>query len=85
MWIVYIIQHDVSKNLYIGFTSDLKRRLLQHNAKTTKSTKRKIGMWHIIYAEAYRSRSDAVEREKRLKSHGSAKFNLYKRIAGSLL
>lgn len=83
MYSVYIIQHTSTKDIYIGRTNDLKRRLDQHNASHTKSTHRISGEWILIYAEAYRSKDDAVKRELRFKQHGRAKQELLKRIKSS--
>ncbi len=80
MWTVYVIQNDYSKEIYIGITGNLKERLLTHNAKGKKFTTRKQGNWVLIYAEAYKSKNDALLREKRLKAHGSGKIELFKRI-----
>lgn len=85
MWIVYCIQHTATKQLYFGVTYDLKQRIQRHNAKGKKFTTRKEGEWVLVYAEAYRAREDAIEREKRLKRHGSSKHELVKRIQKSLL
>ncbi len=39
MWYVYLLQSEaVSDERYVGFTTDLKRRLAQHNAKNAKHT-----------------------------------------------
>lgn len=83
MFSVYVIQHDVTTDLYIGRTNDLRRRLREHNASRNKSTHRRTGEWVLIYAEAYRAREDAIRRELRLKSHGRSKQELFKRIASS--
>ena len=32
MWGVYVIQHSETKQMYIGKTNDLERRLAEHNA-----------------------------------------------------
>ena len=85
MWIVYLIQHTVSKQIYIGVTDDLKRRLREHNAKGKKFTTRNQGEWILTYAEAYRSKNDAMLRERKLKNHGSGKHELIKRLENSLL
>lgn len=85
MWTMYVIQNDYSNELYFGFTSNLKRRLEQHNARENISTRRKQGIWILIYAEAYRSQTDAYNREQRLKHHGSAKHELMKRLRFSRL
>ncbi|OGE81691.1 MAG: hypothetical protein A3H72_03905 [Candidatus Doudnabacteria bacterium RIFCSPLOWO2_02_FULL_48_8] len=85
MWVIYVIQNSGTKELYFGFTSNLKRRLEEHNSGKNISTKRNTGKWMIIYAEAYRDKSDAMNREKRLKHHGSGKHELLKRLPKSRL
>jgi putative endonuclease len=85
MWIVYVIQNSGTKELYFGFTSNLKRRLQEHNSGQNISTKRNNGTWILIYAEAYRNESDAFNREQRLKNHGSGKHELLKRLLNSKL
>jgi len=85
MWIVYVIQNNSSKELYYGFTNNLKRRIEQHNAGENTSTRRNSGEWVLIYAEAYRDKSDAFTREQRLKHHGRGKQELLKRLANSRL
>ena len=85
MWVVYVIQNSGTKELYFGFTSNLKRRLGEHNAGKNISTKRNTGKWILIYAEAYRDKKDAFNREQRLKHHGSGKHELLKRLPNSRL
>jgi predicted GIY-YIG superfamily endonuclease len=85
MHYVYVIQNDVSKETYIGYTTHLKERLRAHNARGKKHTTRTAGEWHIVYVKIYRAESDARNREKRLKQHGSSKHNLFTRLTRSLL
>lgn len=85
MWIIYVIQNNITFEKYIGVTKNLKKRLETHNAKGKKFTTRKNGIWILIYAEAYRSKCDALLREKRLKYHASGKIELFKRLKNSLL
>ena len=80
MWTVYILQHTETEQIYIGVTKDLKKRIAAHNAGKQRSTIRKQGEWRLVYAEAYRSKEDAIQREQRLKHHGSAKHELLKRV-----
>ena len=85
MHVVYVIQHTETKTLYVGKTSNLIRRLKEHNQNQNYSTRRKEGEWILIYAEAYRDQQDASDRETKLKERGSAKQKLRKRIKRSLL
>ena len=85
MYVLYLIQNDVTLEKYFGVTNDLKQRIKTHNSRGKKFTTRKNGKWILVYAEAYRSKDDAYVREKRLKSHGSGKIELIKRLNNSLL
>ena len=85
MWIVYVIQHNATRELYFGCTQDLANRLAEHNAQKRGYTKRDLGIWILVYAEAYRDKHDAYNRESKLKQHGNARHELKKRIAKSLL
>ena len=80
MHYVYILENEAGE-LYYGFTSDLRRRLKEHNAGQSKSTKNQI--WQVIYYEAYKARDDARRREKQIKLHGQAKRQLRDRLAES--
>ena len=85
MWCLYINQHTATNDLYIGKTENLQRRLQEHNAGRQAATHRQSGEWIIIYAEAYRGKEDADERETMLKHHGSSKRKLYDRMKRSFL
>lgn len=51
---------------YVGWTTDLDRRLAEHNAGTgARSTRGR--RWTLLYAERYPTRPDAMRREWRLK------------------
>jgi putative endonuclease len=67
MFYVYILKSEKNQELYIGYTSDLKRRLKEHNQGLNFSTKRYIP-WSIIYYEACLEESDARRREQYLKT-----------------
>jgi putative endonuclease len=85
MYHVYVIQHSEIKDYYIGYTTDIEKILERHNNGENKSTRRKSGEWVLVYYEAYRSKEDAVSREKRLKVHGKGKQELIKRLTNSKL
>lgn len=84
MYYVYLLQNVFSKKSYLGYTNNLKRRILEHNTNKSFSTKNK-GIWKITYYEAYRRKEDAVIREKRLKNYGQAFSRLKERLIYSLL
>lgn len=67
MFYVYILQSQKDRSLYIGYTPDLKLRVVKHNKGQVVSTKDKTP-WIVIYYEAYLNRKDATGREKFLKS-----------------
>ncbi len=85
MYYVYLLQNDVSREIYIGFTCNIKQRLTEHNNGGKKFTTRKDGIWKLAYTEIYRSEKDARLRESKLKHHGSGKHELLKRLENSLL
>ena len=68
---VYILQSESTGKIYIGQTSDLERRIQQHNdpeCTLTLHTKRNKGTWKLIHSEKYETRSKSVNREKRSKN-----------------
>jgi len=71
MYYVYLLESETSKETYVGSTTDLRRRLNEHNNGFEISTKRYMP-WRLVAYEAYVSEDDAREREQKLKSHGNA-------------
>jgi putative endonuclease len=60
---------------YVGWTTDLDRRLTQHNAgKGAKSTRGRA--WILLYAERHDSPRKAMSREWRLKRDSSFRAEL---------
>ena len=85
MFYVYIIKSKKYNNkLYIGFTSDLKRRFIEHNKGYSKFT-RKYAPFELVYYEAYKSKKDAQIREKRLKMFKQGYRRIKERIKYSLI
>lgn len=71
---VYVLENQNDKSLYIGMTSDLKKRVKEHlggyGSRTTTLKKN----WKLIYSEAYLNKEDAVGREKFLKGGSGRKY-----------
>lgn len=65
MYYVYVLQGP--KQFYIGSTENLKRRFSEHQSGKPVAT-RKRGPWTLVYYEASLSKTDALVREKYLKT-----------------
>jgi len=73
MFYVYVLQSESDDGLYIGFSTDLRRRLKEHRAGESFATAYR-GPWRLIYYEAYLEEADALGRERFLKSGGGRRF-----------
>ncbi len=70
---VYILQSEEGGELYVGITSDLRKRIKEHNQGRNFSTKSRIP-WQLIHYEAYKNRNDTKRREKYLKTNQGARL-----------
>ncbi|MFT3981822.1 MAG: GIY-YIG nuclease family protein [Ferruginibacter sp.] len=68
MFTVYVLYSDQYNKIYIGYTSDLVERLKSHNELGVKGWTIKFRPWRVIYKEEWENKSDAMRREKELKS-----------------
>lgn len=82
MFYVYVLQSKINKDIYVGYTTDLRERYKRHNLRKVKSTQA-YAPWDLVYYEAYKAKLDATKREKQLKTH-AAKNELVKRLKSSL-
>jgi putative endonuclease len=64
---VYVLQSVKDEQFYVGFTSDLEKRLVDHNLGLVKSTKSRRPL-KLLYWEGCLNQKDAVKREKYLKT-----------------
>ncbi|MFQ3588472.1 MAG: GIY-YIG nuclease family protein [Fimbriimonadaceae bacterium] len=67
MWRVYILRSRSTGRFYVGCTDRIDRRLAEHNAGQTPSTRGR-GPWELAYAETFGTRREALERERQIKS-----------------
>ena len=84
MFYFYVLQSLNDKNLYSGYTNDLRRRVKEHNAGEVRSTKNRRPL-ELIYYEAYRSEKDARERERQIKKRARAHIGLKRRFKNSII
>lgn len=66
MYYIYILESLKNYSLYIGYTSDLKKRLKEHNEGKSRATKPFLP-YKLIFYEAFTLKSDAKNRETYLK------------------
>tara|TARA_S200000501_G_C20719564_1_gene697860 strand:- start:751 stop:1032 length:282 start_codon:yes stop_codon:yes gene_type:complete len=63
---------------YVGYTKDLKNRIILHNsskgAKFTRGNK-----WYLIYKKSYTSKSIAMREEYKLKKNYKLRSNIKKK------
>ena len=79
-YFVYVLQNSENNRIYIGQTDNLNKRLDRHNVitpnKNTSYTSKNIGhgTWEIKYKEVFKTRKEAIIREKELKSYQGRLF-----------
>jgi putative endonuclease len=64
---VYILYSSFKDKFYIGFTSNLEVRLIRHNQKS-KGFTGNTNDWTLVYTETYDLKSEALAKEKQIKS-----------------
>jgi putative endonuclease len=76
LW-VYVIRSTSCGQVYVGQTQNLDKRLREHNDSqcfSSRFTKRYPGPWMLIHQETYETRSEAMRRERWLKSRSGRRF-----------
>jgi len=71
----YVLENAEGR-FYIGHTDDLQQRIARHNAPSEGGRRYtgKHGPWHLVWCEAHATRSDAMARERQIKSMKSARW-----------
>lgn len=73
MYWVYIMEAE-DHSWYIGQTTNLKRRITEHQGGYgSETTNKKLG-WKCVYCEGYLHHKDALGRERYLKSGAGRRF-----------
>lgn len=76
-YFVYVLQNPEGR-LYIGFTTDLDRRIGQHQEGKGGWTHSR-GPWRLVYHEIFTDRPEALKRERYFKQ-GKANLELRKSL-----
>ena len=64
---VYILASGRNGTLYVGVTSDLRRRLVEHRNHLTPGFTSRYGVYRLVWFEQHDLVAAAIQREKRLK------------------
>lgn len=64
---VYIVTSKRNGTLYIGVTSDIRRRVWEHREGLVEGFTKRYGLKRLVYAEFYEDIRLALQREKTLK------------------
>ncbi len=73
MAFVYILKSSKYPKTYVGSTTDIERRLAEHNSGKNLFTSRYMP-WRVIYKEVFVNLTDARKREKYFKSAAGRRF-----------
>lgn len=64
---VYIVTDKPYGTLYVGVTSDIRRRAREHRDGAADGFTKRYGLKRLVYTEAHDDIRQAIEREKRIK------------------
>ena len=73
MFYTYVLKSPKDKKLYIGFSENLKQRILEHNKGLVQATKNRRPL-ELIYYEACLNKQVAIKREKYFKTGFGRRF-----------
>ena len=77
---VYILSNNKNEILYVGMTSNIKRRLYEHRNHLVEGFTDKYNITKVLYVEYSNNIIDTITREKQIKKwNKSKKLNLIKK------
>jgi putative endonuclease len=91
---VYIVTNARNGTLYVGVTSDLRRRVWEHKTKVFSGFTSQYGLGRLVWFERHEEIVEAIRREKRIKqwnrawklqlieAENSGWADLYERLGG---
>lgn len=79
MWVVYILRSTKRRWFYVGSTSSIERRVIEHNSGKTKSTKSYAPL-ELVYQKSFETEREARNYERMLKDKRKAKEEILRKI-----
>ncbi len=73
MYFTYVLYSSEIDAYYVGYTSDLEKRLSKHNTNHLGFTGRAKD-WGIVYVEEFSDKESAMDRERKIKGWKSRKM-----------
>ena len=73
IFVVYIVYSAAVDKYYVGYTVDIKKRLVEHNTGISTYTA-KATDWELKFAREFMSRKEAMSEERRIKAKKSRKY-----------
>jgi len=67
MFFVYLLARKSYGPLYVGVTSELAKRMMEHKAKVVPGFTAKYGVDRLVWFECHEEHASALQREKRIK------------------
>ena len=66
-YFLYILKSETTNRYYVGQSGDVEARIAYHNANYSLALRNR-GPWKLMYIEEFQTRSEAVKRERQIKS-----------------
>jgi putative endonuclease len=85
LFTVYVLYSKSFDKIYVGYTSALENRIHSHNEFVNKGWTKNFRPWELVYSETFNSKTEALKREKELKSSRGRAFireNIIGKIEG---
>jgi putative endonuclease len=67
LYYVYVLASR-SRNLYVGVTNDLMRRIIEHRTGTVPGFTKRYRVYRLVHVETFGNVRAAIAREKQIKS-----------------
>ncbi|MBI2325894.1 GIY-YIG nuclease family protein [Candidatus Collierbacteria bacterium] len=83
-FVVYILQSDLDKTFYVGYTTDIQQRLKEHNQGKSRYTKGHRP-YKVVYLENCPNLATAKHREIEIKQYKNTESFLKSRVPPTLL
>jgi len=83
LFYIYILRSQRLQRYYAGSAENVEKRLQEHNAGKSTSTRAGIP-WELIHTQYFTTRSEAVQHERKIKARGIGRYlsDLERRSSG---